>query len=140
MDRGHLRSVPGEASIRAHSIPGGTASQIPVVPQGYVGPASPRSAVTAQLPVLPAPLRLLQGALLVTIETWDDGSVVASLPCAAVHGSGRSASEALEDLGAALLDFAVAMRAHGAAGLAGPLRFEWEAFCALVDASAVTAP
>jgi hypothetical protein len=95
------------------------------------------SAVNAILPVLPAPLALTHGPLIVTIETWSDGSVVARLPCAALYGSGDSDTAALEDLGIVISDFIGSMRGLVGAdkAIAGPLKRDWENVSALVDMS-----
>jgi hypothetical protein len=65
------------------------------------------SSGNAILPVLPSPLVLKHGPLLVTVESWSDGTVVARLPCAALHGDGESDTAAIEDLAASIYDFIV---------------------------------
>jgi hypothetical protein len=99
------------------------------------------SSVSAILPLLPDPLTLRYGPLLVTVESWSDGSVVARLPCAALYGSGESDAAALDDLGSVIYDFVGSLRGLLARGesIGGPLKKDWENVSALVDMSRLTA-
>jgi hypothetical protein len=93
------------------------------------------STVSALLPLLPPPLALRHGPLMVTVESWSDGSVVARLPCAALYGSGDSDTAALEDLGSVIFDFVQSVAALIARKevIGGPLKRDWENVVALVD-------
>jgi hypothetical protein len=96
------------------------------------------STVTAQLPLLPAPLRLLHGPLLVTIETWSYGVTVARLPAAALIGEGEDDRSALEALAENILEFVEGHLPHAQAGrLGGALAKQWASLTAMVDVSAV---
>ena len=96
--------------------------------------------VNAQLPILPDPLRLLHGPLLVTVETWSDKSIVARLPCVALEANGESDVEAIGELGVAVLDFATSMVRLLANGdsIGGPLKLDWDNLTALVDVSGLS--
>jgi hypothetical protein len=98
------------------------------------------STVTAQLPALPAPLRLLYGPLLVTIETWSYGVRVARLPAARLIGEGRDDASAVEALAENIAEFVEVHLSHAQAGrLGGTLAKQWAALTAMVDVSAVRA-
>jgi hypothetical protein len=67
----------------------------------YWLPPSPphlRRRVLAQLPLLPEPLALKKGSLLVDIEIWSDGRVLASLPGIGLRAEGESDFEAIWNL------------------------------------------
>lgn len=96
--------------------------------------------VTAQLPVLPAPLRLLHGPLLVTIETWSYGVTVARLPAAGLMGEAQDDRAALEALAENIAEFVAVHLPHAREGrLGGTLAKQWAALTAMVDVSALTA-
>lgn len=95
------------------------------------------STVTAQLPLLPDPLRLSYGPLLVTIETWSHGVTVARLPAAILVGEGRDDREALEALAENIAEFVEVHLPHAQAGrLGGTLAKQWASLSAMVDISA----
>jgi hypothetical protein len=96
------------------------------------------STVTAQLPLLPDPLRLPYGPLLVTIETWSYGVTVARLPAAILIGEGRDDRSALEALAENIAEFVEVHLPHAQAGrLGGTLAKQWASLSAMVDISAV---
>jgi hypothetical protein len=96
----------------------------------------PVHVATAQLPLLPEPLRLKCGPLLVTLQWWGGGVVKADLPCCALFGEGETDTAALEDLGVTMLDWASGIVALGGRDrLGGALLRQWDAFVALVDVS-----
>jgi hypothetical protein len=101
----------------------------------YVGAVRPARIANALLPLLPEPLSLRHGPLLVTLQWWPDGLVVADLPACALYGSGDSDTAALEDLGNVMLDWASGVNALGEENIAGGLRRQWLAFKALVEVS-----
>jgi hypothetical protein len=99
------------------------------------------SSVTAQLPLLPAPLRLLHGSLLVTIETWSYGVTVARFLAARLFGEGHDDASAVEALGERIAEFVETHLLHAQAGrLGGTLARQWAALTAMVDISAVRVP
>ena len=99
------------------------------------------TSVTAQLPTLPAPLRLMHGPLLVTIETWSDGVVVARFPAARLHGEAHDDTSAMESLSERIAEFVGTHLLHAHAGkLGGTLAKQWVAVTAMVDVSAVRVP
>jgi hypothetical protein len=100
-------------------------------------PARPLQTANALLPVLPLPLVLRHGPLLVTIHWWADGSVVAEIPACALYGNGISDTAALEDLASVTLDWARGIHSLGDENLGGALLRQWTAFKALVDVSAL---
>ncbi|XXT25165.1 hypothetical protein WME94_26890 [Sorangium sp. So ce429] len=96
------------------------------------------STVTAQLPALPTPLRLLHGPLLVTIETWSYGARVARFPAARIIGEGRDDASAVEALAENIAEFVEVNLPQAQAGrLGGTLAKQWVALTAMVDVSAV---
>lgn len=96
------------------------------------------SSVSAQLPTLPAPLRFLHGPLLVTIETWSDGTVVARFPAGRIYGEGHDDASALEALAERIAEFVETHLLHAHAGrLGGTLVKQWAAITAMIDVSAV---
>jgi hypothetical protein len=97
--------------------------------------------VAALLPTLPAPLRLLHGPLLATVETWSDGTVYAHLPAARLYGSGTDSAEALDDLAAEILSSAQHLSRLHREGkrFGGAAAKTWTALEALVDMSALGA-
>lgn len=97
----------------------------------------PLQTANALLPVLPAPLELRHGPLLVTLHWWADGSVVADLPACALYGSGTTDTAALEDLANVMADWARGVRSLGDENLRGALKRQWIAFKAFVDTSAL---
>jgi hypothetical protein len=99
------------------------------------------ASVTAQLPTMPAPLRLIHGPLLVTIETWSDGGTVARFPAARLYGEGHDDASAMEALCARIAEFVETHLLHAYAGkLGGTLAKQWSALTAMVDVSAVRVP
>jgi hypothetical protein len=94
----------------------------------------PVHVANAQLPVLPEPLGLRHGPLLVTLQWWDKGVVKADLPCCALFGEGETDTAALEDLGETMLDWARGIvELGGREKLGGALLRQWDMFVALVD-------
>ena len=94
----------------------------------------PLSAVTAVLPVLPEPLRLRHGPLLVTVETWSDGAVTARLPVVGLWASAESDTLALDALGTEIAMFVEDVEPMAKmGGIGGALKRQWEAICALVE-------
>lgn len=99
------------------------------------------ASVTAQLPTLPAPLRLIHGPLLVTIETWSEGGTVARFPAARLYGEGHDDASAMEALSERIAEFVESHLLHAYAGkLGGTLAKQWSALTAMVDVSAVRVP
>lgn len=99
------------------------------------------ASITAQLPILPAPLRLIHGPLLVTIETWSDGMIVARFPAARLFGEGHDDASAMEALSERIAEFVETHLLHAHAGkLGGTLAKQWSALTAMVDVSAVRIP
>jgi len=93
---------------------------------------------TVQLPLLPPPLKLKQGPLLVTLELWSDGTndtYVADLPLVAVYGEGPCPQLALMDLAEEILEFASHMKHR--ATQQKEYYWEWRAFCELVDVTEI---
>lgn len=96
------------------------------------------SSITAQLPLLPAPLRFIHGPLLVTIETWSDGVIVARFPAARLFGEGHDDASAMEALSNRIAEFVETHLLHAHGGrLGGTLAKQWSALTAMVDVSAV---
>jgi hypothetical protein len=90
----------------------------------------------AQLPVLPEPLRLLHGPLLLVLKWWRDGTISASLPVCALYGDGETEFSAIADLSDTILEWASGIVSSGGSdALGGPLLQQWRAFEALVDVS-----
>jgi hypothetical protein len=91
--------------------------------------------VNAQLPALPAPLRLRHGPLLVTIEYWSDGTVVAKHPALRLYGEGTSDVEALDALGDEIHEAAVDLSDLARQGVpfGGAAAQMWAALSALVE-------
>ena len=112
----------------------GTAS----APRGAVSAtvADPRviSVVNAHLPSLPSPLRLAAGPLLVTLESWSDGTVVASLPVCGLWADADSDTRAIRALSAEISAFVTDVQSILACGrpLGGELAERWTALSALV--------
>ena len=99
------------------------------------------AALSAQLPLLPAPLRFVHGPLLVTIETWSDGTVVARFPAARLFGEGHDDASAIEALSDRIAEFVQTHLVHAHAGrLGGTLAKQWAALTAMIDVSAVRVP
>lgn len=89
--------------------------------------------VTAQLPILPDPLRP-KTPLLVTVETWSDGIVAARLPITALYGEGETDAEALNILATAIFEFIVEVKGMLKTGpIGGGLLRQWKALQALVE-------
>jgi hypothetical protein len=108
----------------------------------YIGPiaapglALPLRTANAHLPVLPDPLRLIHGPLLVTLHWWGANDVVADLPACAIHGEGETDTAALEDLADVLHEWAQGIaELGGEEKLGGALLRQWKAFTAMVDVS-----
>lgn len=96
------------------------------------------TSVSAQLPWLPAPLRLIHGPLLVTIETWSDGTVVARFPAGRIYGEAEDDAAALEALAERIAEFVETHLLHALAGkLGGTLAKQWAVLTAMIDVSAV---
>ena len=96
------------------------------------------TSVSAQLPTLPAPLRFIHGPLLVTIETWSDGTVVARFPAGRLFGEGHDDAVAMEALSFRIAEFVETHLLHAHAGkLGGTLAKQWAALTAMIDVSAV---
>ena len=97
-------------------------------------------AATAQLPTLPGALRLRHGPLLITVETWSDGVVVARLPAAALWGEGENDAMALHDLGENIATFIGDVRRvlGRGEGIGGALQAQWLSVMALIDDGVVT--
>lgn len=134
----HLSLVPGATgtspAIRIGTKPP-SGSLVRVGPQEQYLAFS----VTAQLPAVPAPLQLVAGPLLVTIETWSDGTVVARIPSASLYGEGKSDVLALDALAESTLEFATSVkRIQLRSPIGGGLKKQWEAFMGLVDVSRLT--
>ena len=91
--------------------------------------------VSAHLPLLPYPLKLKHGPLLVTLETWSDGTVVARIPALALYADGETDTLALDELGEEILDFASSTKrfitTHEVRG--GPLLQQWKGLLEMVD-------
>lgn len=101
---------------------------------GASEPHHPSRSVTAQLPLLPPPLGLLHGPLLVSLHYWND-TVEADFPACALTGEGETDTAALEDLGQVMLDWAQGVAELGEDNLGGALLRQWQAFKAMVDVS-----
>jgi hypothetical protein len=99
------------------------------------------TSISAQLPTLPGPLRFIHGPLLVTIETWSDGVVVARFPAARLYGEGHDDASAMDSLSERIAEFVEThlLQAH-AGRLGGTLAKQWAALTAMVDVSAVHVP
>jgi hypothetical protein len=97
--------------------------------------ARPSHVANAILPLLPEPLQLRHGPLIVTLQWWADGAVVADLPICALSGQGATDTEALENLGSIMLDWAAGLKKLGDENIGGALQRQWLAFQALVDVS-----
>jgi hypothetical protein len=96
------------------------------------------TAVSAQLPTLAAPLHFIHGPLLVTVETWSDGTVVARFPAGRLYGEGHDDATAMEALSERITEFVETHLFHAHAGkLAGTLAKQWAALTAMIDVSAV---
>lgn len=90
-------------------------------------------AYCGSLVVLPAPLRLRHGPVVATLERYDDGDVVASLPALHLCGVRKSEAWALAALGEAVRDFWQEVAPMAKAGLLeNVLARQWAAFEALV--------
>jgi hypothetical protein len=94
----------------------------------------------ALLPLLPPPLKLLQGSLLITIEEWSDGNVVADLPCAGIASDGCiNDILAIEDLSFNILEQIEEClehrKDHPEAQYAN--QNQWDMLCALIDITKV---
>jgi hypothetical protein len=99
------------------------------------------SCVTAQLPYLPEPLKLKHGPLLATIETWSDGTVVASIPALALYEEGDSDILALDGLAEEIGEFAVGTKVlNDHEVLGGPLLLQWRGLLEMVDISGLDNP
>lgn len=96
--------------------------------------------VNAQLPFLPKPLHLLHGPLMVTIESWSDGTVVARLPSPPIYSDAENDTLALMALGDEILEYAESVLELLSAGeeLAAPTAYQWETFKSLVDISGLS--
>lgn len=90
----------------------------------------------AQLPALSGGLRLRHGPLLITLEHWSDGSVIAKLPSARLYAEGTTQADALyalaEEIEATVRDLTVGP--HGAERLGGAMLDTWRALSTLIDA------
>lgn len=97
-------------------------------------------AVNAQLPFLPAPLRLLHGPLMVTVESWSDGTVVARIPSPPIYSDAENDTLALMALGDEILEYAESVLELLSIGeeLAAPTAYQWETFKSLVDISGLS--
>lgn len=96
------------------------------------------TSVSAQLPTLAAPLHFIHGPLLVTIETWSDGTVVARFPAGRIFGEGHDDAAAMEALSERITEFVETHLFHAHAGkLGGTLAKQWTALTAMIDVSAV---
>jgi len=89
----------------------------------------------AQLPVLPEPLSLKHGPLLISVEKWSDGSVIARLPATRLHAYGDTEASALaalaEDIAEAVVDLTTGP--NGTVRLGGAMLDTWRALCALIE-------
>jgi hypothetical protein len=90
----------------------------------------------AWLPFLPAPLELKHGPILLVVERWSDGTIIAKLPGARLQASGASESDAMDELAE---DIAAAVRdltggEHASTRLGGAMLDTWRALCELVKA------
>lgn len=93
----------------------------------------------AHLPLLPEPLKLKHGPLLVIMKVWSDARVQAELPVCGLYGQGDDDAAALQDLAENIKDFAhYTVHIARADSIAGPLKRHWAAFTALVDVSDLT--
>ena len=99
-------------------------------------PATLVACVNASLPVLRAPLTLRYGPLLVSIDHWSDGSVVARLPAARLHAYGSTEAEALSFLGEDIADLVLDLTTgeHAQRRLGGAMLEAWRVLSALVEA------
>jgi hypothetical protein len=94
------------------------------------------SSVNAALPVLPMGLRLKHGPILVTLERWSDGVVVARLPAARLEAEAERDADALDNLSELIADLVrdIAIT-HKGRPLGGAILRQWRALEALIDAS-----
>jgi len=148
-----MSAGPGGANAPSVVEPGATAGHnsarvLPLRPKQLLNPVLPpfaraadqlpelpRLVSCAQLPLLPSPLRLKHGPLLVTLKWWGDGSVVADLPCCALYGEGETDTAAIEDLADTILDWASGTAKLGRENLGGALLRQWDSLISLVDVS-----
>ena len=143
MAESHLQLVP-PPMFQVESAP---PQQFPEIegtgrsnPFAVTSEATLLNAVTAQLPYLPSPLKLRHGSLLVTVETWSDGSTVARIPTLALSASGENDTMALNELAQEISDFAIGVKIllREAGKLCGPLLVQWTGLNELVDTSALS--
>jgi hypothetical protein len=113
--------------------PGGSPRQVEPMLVGYGN---------ALLAVLPEPLKLRHGPLLVSVERWSDGNVVARLPAARLYASGRTEAEALSELAADIADLVQDLTEgpHATARLGGAMLETWRALTVFVDAPGLDKP
>jgi hypothetical protein len=133
------------SKVTIHPVGGGpTASAVPQLlnshqtPLTLVKPPEPHleHIFNAHLPLLPEPLKLNHGPLLVIMKAWSDAKVQAELPVCGLYGQGDDEAAALQDLADNIKDFAhYTVHKARAGGIAGPLKRHWAAFVALVDVS-----
>jgi hypothetical protein len=92
--------------------------------------------ITVMLPVLPAPLKLRHGPLLINIEHWSDGVVVARLPAAALSSQADTQAQAMAGLAQDIADTVLDLTqgAHKDAPLGGAMLDCWRALSALIEA------
>jgi hypothetical protein len=90
---------------------------------------------TAILPILREGMALRHGPLLVTIDVWSDGSVVAKLPAARLHAYGETAADALSSLADEIAETVedLARGPHHEVRLGGAMLDTWRTLSALVD-------
>lgn len=98
------------------------------------------SSIPSQLPYLPEPLKLRHGPISITIETWSDGTVAASIPSLALYATADSDTLAISDLADEILSFAVGVQELLDKGgkIAGPLQRQWAGLSEFVDVTALS--
>ena len=92
--------------------------------------------ITVMLPVLPEPLKLRHGPLLINIEHWSDGVVVARLPAAALSAQADTQAVAMEGLAQEIADTVhdLTQGPRKDVPLGGAMLDCWRALSALIEA------
>jgi hypothetical protein len=91
-------------------------------------------AVNAQLAVFPSWLRPKHGPVLVVLETWSDGRIVARWPEGRLYGEGSCDADAIRDLADNMTDFVTdIVQIRKKHKLAGAALEQWNAVAAMFD-------